>query len=130
MATLTFNRQKFETLLSSALEEAADELAIAFETTIESSIFAWPNQTKRANGSTVGSPRNKVDTRRFLNSQSHTLINPVLVRFVWDVEYALIILYGYTTTAGNTYPGSDWINETIQQFSPLDLFVDALRRHF
>lgn len=130
MATVTFNRSRFESLLSAALQETVDELAVAFEATIESSIFSWPRRTERSNGSIVGSPRDIVDTGTFRDSQSHALVNPLLVRFLWDIEYALIIFYGYITTGGNEYPGRDWIAAAFNEIDPLDVFADACRRVF
>ncbi|MEL7494648.1 MAG: hypothetical protein AAGJ95_11895 [Cyanobacteria bacterium J06554_11] len=130
MATLRINRAKIDSLLGQALKVAIADLDASFTAVIESSLFAWPNFTNRVNGQTVGSPRDIVDTGEFRDSQSYTAINPLLYRFVWAIEYALVILYGYTTRAGNTYAARDWIAETLKQVSFEEIFADAARRFF
>jgi hypothetical protein len=45
----------------------------AFKLSIQSPQWDWPRVTRRRNGTTVGSPRDIVDTGELLASQSYTL---------------------------------------------------------
>lgn len=53
-----------------AFEEATRSLHEAIKDAIKSDRWQWNKTTKRKNGETVSSPRDAVDTRELLNSQS------------------------------------------------------------
>lgn len=120
----------FAQKLKAALRESAEDFDAAFSATIESSVFPWPNETVRRSGESVRSPRNIVDLGDFANSQSYSMASPQLLRFLWDVEYALLIFAGYTTTLGNEYPARDWIKATFKVFPAEQIFADSCRRVF
>ena len=85
--------------------------------------FSWPRTTYRKNGTIEGSPRDIVDTGRFLASQRRSRPSATELRFQWGgsagVSYAGIILSGRPDTAA--YPGRDWIKPALKNL-PLDRF--------
>lgn len=86
--------------------------------------FPWPNQTRRSNGSIVGSPRNIVDTGAFLGSQRRERISATEIRFTWGsdgVDYAGRILTGKGARWGKDGPPRNWIELALQK-EPLDKF--------
>lgn len=92
---------------------------------IQTPQFSWTGrETKRRNGTTVGSPRDIVDTGAFLRSQraeTQSSIGSTTITFSWGndgVNYAGYILRG--TTAA--YPPRDWIRKALDK-QPLDQFL-------
>jgi hypothetical protein len=85
--------------------------------------FDWPGITYRSNGTIEGSPRDIVDTGRFLASQRRSRPNATTLQFNWGgsagVNYAGIILKGRPDTAA--YPGRNWILPALKNL-PLDKF--------
>jgi hypothetical protein len=85
--------------------------------------FNWPGTTYRANGTIEGSPRDIVDTGRFLASQRRSRPSATELRFQWGgsagVNYAGIILSGRQDTAA--YPGRNWIQPALKNL-PFDRF--------
>lgn len=97
--------------------------------------FNWPGQTRRRNGSTVGSPRDIVDTGNFLRSQQTNYENlGNTLRFTWDAKsdrgfmYAGIILTGYTTSSGKPMPPRNWIKPALDKFPLNEFFIKEWRR--
>jgi hypothetical protein len=88
--------------------------------------FSWPGITYRKNGTIEGSPRDIVDTGRFLASQRRSRPDATTVRWTWGgsagVNYAGIILEGRRDTAA--YPGRNWILPALKN-QPLDKFFAA-----
>jgi hypothetical protein len=54
----------------------------------------------------------------------------MMARFLWDIEYAAIILYGATLSNGGIIPGRDWIAETQRQVNFEEVFADNCKRVF
>jgi hypothetical protein len=85
--------------------------------------YPWPGITYRRNGTIEGSPRDIVDTGRFLASQRRTRLNATNVLFTWGgsagVDYAGIILAGRPDT--DAYPGRNWIQKALDK-QPIDRF--------
>jgi hypothetical protein len=92
--------------------------------------FSWPGITYRANGTIEGSPRDIVDTGRFLASQRRSRPNATTLLFTWGgsagVDYAGIILEGRSDTAA--YPGRDWIQLALNNRPIDEFFADEWRR--
>lgn len=86
--------------------EAADD---AMTQAIESPIYDWPNVTIRRNGQVVGSPRNIVDTRYFIESQYVIPISQSEWEIGWMAEYADEIHEG----VGNN-PARPWTEQAIK----------------
>jgi hypothetical protein len=59
--------------LNDSFEELSQILFNEFHVSMASEIWGWPNETDRRNGTTVGSPRDIIDTQELYNSQSVTL---------------------------------------------------------
>lgn len=97
--------------------------------------FAWPNVTKRRNGSTAGTTRDIVDTGNFLRSQRRDYPNATTLRFTWDAKskagfmYAGIILTGGSIGKRSTpIPPRNWIKPALDKY-PLDqFFIKEWRR--
>ena len=99
-------------------------LAEQLKTEIRTSQFSWPGITQRRNGSSVGSPRNIVDTGAFLASQRDFQVEQLKLAYAWGgpggVTYAGIILRGKNMK----YPPRDWISPALQK-QPLVPFIRA-----
>lgn len=83
--------------------------------------FSWPRDTKRRNGSIASSPRDIVDTRTFLRSQSRDRPTATQLRFTWSAPYAPLIFTGYTSSKGTVVPGRNWIKPALDK-QPLQPF--------
>ncbi len=96
--------------------------------------FDWPRQTRRRNGSIVGSPRDIVDTGNFLRSQRREYPDATTLRFTWDAKsdsgfmYAGLILTGYTTNKGTPVPGRNWIKPALDKYPLNEFFIREWRR--
>lgn len=107
-----------------------DVLGDQLKEEIKSVQFGWPNETRRRNGTTVGSPRDIVDTGNFLRSQRREYPDATTLRFTWDAKsdrgfmYAGIILTGYTTSTGKALPPRNWIKPALDKY-PLNAFFIA-----
>lgn len=113
-------RQKLTRILSDYRPVLAEEL----KESIRSPQFSWPRQTRRKNGTLVGSPRNIVDTGAFLASQRDYQPEPLSLLYAWGgpgpVTYAGIILKGKDAS----YPPRDWIARALQN-QPLVPFIQS-----
>ena len=96
--------------------------------------FDWPNETRRRNGSVVGSPRDIVDTGNFLRSQRRDYPDATTLRFTWNAKsdrgfmYAGIILTGYVTAKGRAMPKRDWIKPALDKYPLNAFFIREWRR--
>ena len=88
--------------------------------------FPWPRETRRKNGTVVGSPRDIVDLGGLLRSQRRDYPSATQLLFTWDAKskgfpYAGLVLTGYTTRRGTVVPGRNWIKPALDKH-PLDSF--------
>jgi hypothetical protein len=116
MATLTnpqATKAAIERILIASLEAVVNDLADAFQNLISSTIYDWPNTTERQNGSVVTSPRDIVDLGNFKRSQRVERPSRAVFQYVWDIQYATYIYYGYRTLSGAQMPGRDWISPAL-----------------
>lgn len=86
--------------------------------------FPWPRKTYRKNGTIETSPRDIVDTGRFLRSQRRDRPSATELRFTWDTPYSALILTGYTTSRGTVVPGRNWIKPALDN-QPMERFFTA-----
>jgi len=86
--------------------------------------FPWPRKTYRKNGTIETSPRDIVDTGRFLRSQRRDRPSATELRFTWDTPYSALILTGYTTSRGTVVPGRNWIKPALDK-QPMERFFAA-----
>ena len=86
--------------------------------------FPWPRKTYRKNGTIETSPRDIVDTGRFLRSQRRDRPSATELRFTWDTPYSALILTGYTTSRGTVVPGRNWIKPALDN-QPMERFFAA-----
>jgi phage gpG-like protein len=93
------------------------ELKLQLDNAMSSAVWAWPNQTKRQNGSTVGSPRDIVDTGYLRSSLSQTLSHNATTstfKGKYKAPYANIVHYGgmiqnFGRPDTSYLPGRPWI---------------------
>jgi len=96
--------------------------------------FPWPRQTRRRNGTTVGSPRDIVDLGTFLRSQRREYPSATQLLFTWDARsdkgfmYAGLILTGYTTKRGTVVPGRNWIKPALDKHPLNGFFIREWRK--
>ena len=93
--------------------------------------FDWPRQTRRRNGTVVGSPRNIVDLGGLLRSQRREYPSATQLVFTWDAKsdkgfmYAGLILTGYVVGPRSTVvPPRNWIKPALDKH-PLNSFFIA-----
>lgn len=94
-----------------------------FKEELEREQFSWPRETRRRNGSVVGSPRNIVDLGGLRRSQER--VRPAnagtTLIYRWNAPYAALVLTGYETSRGTIVPGRNWIKPALEA-RPLDAF--------
>ena len=132
MATVLINQPAIYNALISGLQDTVRELDQAYTTAIESPRYGWPGETLRRSGERAGTTRNIVDLGAFRDSQEYRFINPFLAEFSWgggSVDYAPQIFFGYTTTAGNSFPARNPVAEAHKITDPTELFGDSVRRY-
>ena len=100
------------------------DLRIALNKSMDSSLWKWPGNTLRANGSTAGTSRNIVDTGKLRNSlvigEKHLKTKTVL-QIKYNSPYAALVHYGgavlpYGNRNANTVliPARPWVHDTLQ----------------
>lgn len=129
-----WNAAQLKLRIPQIIRSYGDVLDAQLKQEIQSVRFDWPRQTRRRNGSTVGSPRDIVDTGNFIRSQRRDYPDATTLRFSWDAKsdngfmYAGLILTGYTTSKGTPVPGRNWIKPALDKFPLNDFFVREWRR--
>jgi len=126
---MAINTAAIERALQDVFGDFARGQDAAYKAAIADDLYSWPNETQRRNGETAGRTRNIVDIGDLRNSQS-VQISGLEAVYSWDVDYAAIVFFGYTTTAGNSYPGRNWIGASHQQSDPTEALGRACRRVF
>ena len=86
--------------------------------------WAWPRQTKRQSGETVGSPRDIVDTGRLIDSYKYSKSSSATHIHYWDVPYSALVVTGATLKNGTVLPPRDFTEE------PLNRLVEHMERHY
>lgn len=73
------------------------------------------------------SPRDIVDSGQLRASQLITFVTPSHCIFSWNVDYALYVHEGYTTTKGTQIPGRPWTEAVIAKDNFLALYAQAYK---
>jgi hypothetical protein len=110
------------------LRRYADRLGTEFKEQIRAVRYDWPRETERSDGRKVGSPRDIVDTKAFINSQVRRDDGDTQIRFVWgggSVTYAGYILNGIPD---RNYPARDWISPALDRHPIERFFRDEWNR--
>jgi hypothetical protein len=130
MATVTatfsltaWNGPQLANRVANIMTAYGKELDLQLKQEIKTVQYPWPGITYRRNGTIETSPRDIVDTGRFLASQRRSRPSATTLLFTWGgsagVNYAGIILKGRPDTAA--YPGRNWIELALKN-KPLDKF--------
>lgn len=126
MAELIADWRDLDNALNTALSGVAIGLDQALDAAIESPIWAWPRETQRANGETVGSPRNIVDQGELLRSKRFTQ-GTNSADWEWTAEHALFVHEGVTLRNGTELPARRWTEFAVNAYNPQAKFAIALR---
>lgn len=103
-------------ILPNMFKEDAKKLDEAFTDSFNKAVWSWPQETKRKNGTTVGSPRDIVDTGATRDSQRMLWQDRYHVSWEWD-HPAAIIYDGRRDT--DKYPARPFIDEALQSVGSL-----------
>lgn len=128
MASVKIDRRKLEALLGRAMKSTAEDYDGYFSDTIQSPVFGFRATTEE--GLLEGSPRDIVASGDLLNSQSYEALNPLLFRFLWDVDYAVPVHEGYFTQGGTEVVGRPWTLFTLIEYPLEEVFAKNARRVF
>lgn len=129
-----FNATQLKLRIPTIIRAYGDVMDRQLKEEIKAAQFAWPRQTRRRNGTTVGSPRDIVDTGNFLRSQRREYPDATTLRFTWDAKsedgfmYAGLILTGYTTSKGTPVPGRNWIKPALDKYPLNTFFIEQWRK--
>jgi hypothetical protein len=109
--------------LVKAVSYVSKDLAFALDQNIGSDVWNWPRDTQRANGETVGSPRDIVDTGKLaasLELKESFLKTKGTIQIAYKAPYAALMHYGgaiqpYGNPNAATVfiPGRPWVEATI-----------------
>jgi len=126
----SLNFSKLDQAIEQALKDVAPDFARANTQAIESEVYFHPRDTKRRNGDTVGSPRDKVDTGELRDSILGPVYDPDGRGFTigWDAEHAEYVHEGYTTSTGTVVPPARWTEEAMRQYDLLAEFSQSARQ--
>lgn len=129
-----WNATQLKLRIPTIIRAYGDVLDAQLKEEIQTVQFSWPGQTRRRNGSVVGSPRDIVDTGNFLRSQRRDYPDATTLRFTWNAKsergfmYAGIILTGYTTSTGKAMPPRNWIKPALDKHPLNEFFIKEWRR--
>ncbi len=89
-------RARAEAAARRATEIVMGELFAAFQQSFTAKAWAWPRQTVRSDGSTVGSPRNLIDVGSpgLRSSGFYQMTGPFQATFKWSALYATAVHEG------------------------------------
>jgi hypothetical protein len=116
-----------ESIMLDAGEQVALGLDTAFAEAIASKEYEWPGDTRRANGQTVGSPRDIIDTGE-LDSSQQLLRSRGEWLWLWTAPHALIVHEGATLRNGGEYPARRWTRVAVLAYKPHARFAQEVRK--
>ena len=93
---------------SEAFKAGAQELFGRMQDSFAEDAWQWPNETRRQNGRTVGSPRNIIDTANLRQTGLWGLESPFSARMVWSASYAAAVHEGARLRNGTFLPPRPW----------------------
>lgn len=110
------------------LSDYGDLLGPQLQNEIAKPQFTWPNVTRRINGRVVGSPRDIVDTGRFIDSQTEPRVSEdeggVSMTIGWTEPYAADI---YKGVVGDDYVSAGGVIQTTDPKKARDWITPALK---
>jgi|SRR5579885_2575407 len=136
MATIKLDTTQLTKAAQEAFRETVLLMGTGFTQSISDPKWDWPNTTKRyGDGSgnkgrtphEVSSPRDIVDTGRLRSAQQVQFLSATEAQYSWNVQYALYVLLGYTTTKNNVIPGRDWISDGLERVDAQKTFALLLK---
>jgi hypothetical protein len=131
MATIlnpTATVRALESILIDAGESVVAGLDDAFAQKLASPEYQWPGTTKRQNGSTVGSPRDIIDTGELDSSQRLSRAGKGDWLWTWTADHALLVHEGATLRNGGEYPARPWTRRAVAAYNPVKKFAEEVKR--
>jgi len=121
--------RKIETAALYSFGVWVKQLGDEFQTQIGAEKWAWPNETRRKNGTIAGTIRDIVDTGELQGSQRGPgfFDGGRRAMFFWDAPYAVYALKGFRSFRGDLYPGRDWIKGALREKPPAKYVAQYLR---
>jgi hypothetical protein len=116
-----------EQIMLAAGEQVALGLDTAFTDKLSSREYDWPGPTRRANGQTVTTPRDIIDTGE-LDSSQQLLRSRGEWLWLWTTPHALIVHEGATLRNGGEYPARRWTRRAVLDYKPLVKFAQEVRK--
>lgn len=99
-----------EQLIERAFVQVADQFQAEQLAQLEAEKWAWPRETKRKSGQTVGSPRDIIDTGELKNSLSLYYLTPTSVEYQYASDHAMLVHQGATLSTGTVIPARPWVD--------------------
>lgn len=126
--TVTVNDGVLTRAAQLAFRRAVQELEAALPAAHERDVYTWDQQTRRANGDTVGSPRDVVDRGTLRDSQQPAqYAGPFAARIDWTAEYAAATYLGAVfKTRKDTRPPRNVPRDTLTRLPLHELFQKHL----
>lgn len=90
-------------------------LPAAFRAETEDAKWQWPGETIRSDGTTVGSPRDVVDTGALRDSYDHERLSRTVYRHVWQTPYAAAVINGAQLRNGSVLLPRDITQAPLEQ---------------
>ena len=126
---IEFNQRELDRLtdrLQEAYAGVVSDMNDAVFDAIESPIWDWPRITERANGTTVFSPRDVVDTGYLRDSQGVEAVSADNLNLINSAEYAPDVVFG-TVQNGAIMPPRDFFTEGVSNVDLEQTFQSKFR---
>lgn len=88
-------------------------------------VWAWPNITKRRNGSIVGTPRDVIDTGELLDSQTNPVVQGENGYIEWTANHASAVFLGVTRRNGSSSPARNVPQRVANDFDFAQKFLEG-----
>jgi len=117
---LTLNIESPIRAAQMAFEDTAFLLGTEFTKAITDPVWDWPQGE---------SPRDIVNFGQLRSSQRTVFQGPFDARYEWNTEYAAYVYFGYTTRAGNMFPGRPWVELALERVNVAERYQALFVRY-
>ncbi|MBD2018660.1 hypothetical protein H6F43_00485 [Leptolyngbya sp. FACHB-36] len=124
---MKLNLSKLNRAISRAWDGTIDAYAEQCQEELTAEKWTWNGTTKRRNGETVGTPRDRRDEDELFDSQTIVQVDEETAIVGYTAAHAAIVHEGYAADE-TIYPGTPWLRTALEEL-PLDrVMSDKLRR--
>ena len=113
--------------ISRAWNGTVDAYAEQCQAELTADKWTWNGTTKRQNGETVGSPRDRRDTDELFDSQTIIQVDEYSAIVGYTAPHAAIVHEGYATDE-TIYPGTPWLRTAYEELPLAKVMAEKLRR--